>query len=115
LTQVSNWRCIAPTALARIQLRSHSIDELKIAIPAPSFPNKFSAGTSQSVRIISPMGEVRKPILSRLLLTVKPDVPFVTRKAQAPDKPLPGLIVAKTITTSATGALVMYSLDPLRT
>src|SRR5208283_2006866 len=98
-----------------MQLRSHSIDELKIAIPEPSFPNKFSAGTSQSVRTISPMGDVRKPILSRLRLTVKPGVPFATRNAQAPDKPLPGLMVANTITTSATGAFVIYNLDPLRT
>ena len=61
------------------------MDELKIAIPAPSGPSRLSAGTAQSCSAISPIGEVRKPIFSKLLLTVSPAVPASTRKAEIPD------------------------------
>ena len=98
-----------------MQLRSQVIDELKMAIPAPSGPSRFSAGTRQSSSTTSPIGEVRRPIFSRPRVTVNPGVPFSTRKAEMPASlGLPGS-TAKTSTTSETGALVMYSLVPLRT
>jgi hypothetical protein len=56
---------MAPTALARMQLRSQVIEELKIAIPDPSDPTRLAAGTKQSSSTTSPIGEVRRPILSR--------------------------------------------------
>ena len=60
---------MTPTALARMQLRSQVIEELKIAIPAPSRPSRFPAGTTQSSSTTSPIGEVRSPILSSPRLT----------------------------------------------
>ena len=36
---------MTPSALARMQERSQVIAELKIAIPAPSGPSRFAAGT----------------------------------------------------------------------
>jgi len=114
-THASSWRCMAPTALARMQLRSQVIAELKIAIPAPSAPRRLAAGTRQPSSTTSPIGEVRRPILSRPRLTVNPGVPFSTRKAEMPAiLGRPGC-AAKTSTTSETGALVMYSLVPFST
>ena len=86
-THVSSWRRIAPTVLAKRQLRSHSMDELKIDIPAPSGPSRLPAGTAQSCSVISPIGEVRRPIFSKLLLTVSPGVAASTRKAEIPNSP----------------------------
>jgi len=84
-THVSSCRRIAPTVLAKRQLRSHSMDELKIAMPAPSGPSRRSAGTTQPCRVISPIGDVRKPIFSKLPLTESPGVAASTRKAEMPD------------------------------
>src|ERR1700751_1451769 len=99
---------MAPRALAMMQLRSHAIDELKIAIPAPSGPRRFPAGTAQSASTISPIGEVRRPILSMLRVTLNPGVLLSTRKAEMPASLEVDALgcVAKTSTTSATGALV---------
>ena len=41
---------MAPTWLPKMQLRSHSIELLKILDPAPSGPNLLSAGTQQSCK-----------------------------------------------------------------
>ena len=86
-TQVSSCRRIAPTTLANRQLRSQSMDELKIAIPAPSGPSRLPAGTTQSCSVISPIGEVRRPIFSKLPLTASPGVAASTRKAEIPASP----------------------------
>ena len=48
-TQRSSWRCIVPTALARMRLRSHCMARSNTAMPAPGFPSSPSAGTSHAV------------------------------------------------------------------
>src|ERR1700683_5675484 len=103
---------MVPRALARIQLRSQDIDEVKMAIPAPSGPRRLSAGTAQSASTTSPIGAVRRPILSRLRLTVSPGVPLSTRNAEMPVSLDRLGFEAKTSTTSAIGALVVYRLGP---
>ena len=49
--------------------------------PAPTVPRTALSGTSQSSNISSAVGEPRKPILSKGLLTEKPFVPLSTRTA----------------------------------
>ena len=86
-THASSCRRIAPTTLAKMQLRSHSMDELKMAMPAPSGPSRLSTGTRQSSSAISPIGEVRRPIFSKPLLTISPGVALSTRNADRPARP----------------------------
>ena len=97
-----------------MQLRSQSIDVLKIARPAPDGPKRLSGGTSQSWKLISPIGEVRNPILWISRLTDRPGVSRSTRKAETPANPWVGSVLAKTTKMSATGAFVMKVLFPLR-
>src|SRR3989304_10524286 len=54
LIHSSNCLSIVPTQLAKIQLLSHSIEELNIKAPAPSLPSRFSSGTSQLSKTTSP-------------------------------------------------------------
>ena len=67
---------MAPRWVAKMHARSHSIAELKIAIPAPSGPSRCDSGTRQSSNTTSPIGDVRRPIFSIGLLK---DIPFVPR------------------------------------
>ena len=84
-----------------MQMRSHSIEAVKIAGPAPSLPSWLDAGTSQSSNDSSAIGEVRSPILCSLRLMLKPGVPFSTMNAEMPAGPFAGSEVANTITMSA--------------
>src|SRR5579872_4329342 len=114
LMQVSMIRCIAPRWLARIQMRSHSIDDVKTACPPNSLPSKFETGISQSCSDNSAIGEVRSPILCNFLPTVKPGVPLSTRNAVTPFGPRVGSRFANTIVTSASGALLLKVFEPFR-
>ena len=106
---------MAPSLAAMMQMRSHSMEAVKMAEPPPSLPSRFVTGTSTSTRASSAMGEVRKPILWSFLLMENPGVPLSTMKADTPAFPFEGSRLAKTITMSAMGALVMKVLLPLIT
>ena len=56
----------------RMQPRSHSIEHSKTSTPRPSRPSRFSTGTRQSSKTTSAIGDVRRPIFSRCLPTVRP-------------------------------------------
>ena len=92
-----------------------SIDELKMAIPAPSGPSRFPAGTRQSCQ--HDLAHRRGPQAHLLQAAAhgEPRRPLVDEEGgdARPAWAGPGA-TAKTSTTSATGALVMYSLVPLR-
>src|SRR5215213_3821706 len=105
---------MVPTVDARMQARSHAIEELNSAIPAPGRPSRASAGTAQSSRKTSLIGDVLSPILCSGCPRVRPGVERTTRNAHRPANPLLG-VVANTTTTSATGAFVTNVLDPLST
>jgi len=90
-------------------------EALKILGPAPSSPNRLSNGTTQSSRMTSPIGDVRRPIFSMFRLTLKPGVPLSTKKAVTPPLRLAGSTVAKTRARLATGAFVTNIFVPLRT
>ena len=98
-----------------MQLRSHSMLELKTAIPAPRLPSSAVAGTSQSSSTTSLIGEVVSPILWNGGPTVSPGESRSTRNADSPAKPAFGSVDANTTNTSATGALVMNVLAPFST
>src|SRR5580693_5658665 len=115
LMQVSMIRCIAPRWLARMQIRSHSIDDVKTACPPNSLPSKFSTRISQSCSESSATGDVRNPILCSFLPTANPGVPLSTRNAVTPFGPRLGSRFAKTIVTSAFGALLLNVFDPFST
>ena len=87
---------MAPTALAKMQLRSQTIDELKTAMPPPGSPRTASSPTSQPSRITSLIGDVRSPIFESGCPTERPRVPFSTRKPVMPAKPSERSIVANT-------------------
>src|SRR5258706_2696429 len=114
-TQISMMRCMAPRWLARMQIRSHSIEEVKTACPPNSLPSRFETGISQSCSEISAMGDVRNPILCSLRPTVRPGVPLSTRNAVTPFAPRVGSRFAKTIVTSALGALLLNVFEPFST
>jgi hypothetical protein len=96
-----------------MQLRSHSIEELKMAMPAPSGPRTFSMGTWQSSRYTSLMGEVRSPIFWMGGPVDRPGVVRSTRNAEMAENPLDRSVEAKMRNTSARGALVTKVFDPL--
>ena len=106
---------MTPTWLAMMQARSHRIEVVKISPPCPGPPSRAEAGTKQSSTKTSAMGEVRRPSLSNGLPTSRPGVPASTRNALMPNGPMPSPSRAKTMSRSATGALVMKVLRPDRT
>src|SRR6476620_8952820 len=97
-----------------MQPRSQVIDRVKSQLPAPSFPSRFSSGTSQSVKNTSAIGDVRTPIFWILRETSSPGAHFSTRKALMPDAPFALSVAAKTRITSAIGPLVTKILLPFR-
>src|SRR3989304_1207438 len=88
--QVSSCRSIAPRWLARMPVRSHSIELLKILAPAPSGPRRLASGRKQSSRMTSAIGDVRKPSFSMSRLTRNPGGPRPTRNAATPPPPRAG-------------------------
>jgi hypothetical protein len=98
-----------------MKLRSQSIDVLKIAIPEPTEPMTFSRGTSQSSKVTSLIGEVRRPILWNGSPTRTPGVLRSTTTALMPPIPVDLPVRANTTNTSATGALVMNVFAPRST
>jgi len=91
------------------------MEDVKINCPSPSLPNRFSTGISQSTKANSAMGAVRNPILCSFLLIEKPGVSLSTMNALMPAAPFDGSRLAKTITISATWALLINVFDPLIT
>ena len=87
---------MAPSLLAMMQIRSHSMDAVKMAGPDPSFPRMVDAGTVQSLSVTSHVGEVRSPILSSYRATRKPGNDGSTRNAVTPFAPAAGSVLAKT-------------------
>ncbi len=88
---------MAPTALARMQLRSQTIDELKTAMPPPGLAEDGVLRRPRSPReSTSLIGDVRSPIFESGCPTVRPRVPVSTRKPMMPAKPSERSIVANT-------------------
>src|SRR3954447_21792865 len=77
---------------------------------SPSVLRMLLAGTLQSCRWISAVGDDRQPILSSSRPTTKPGVVVSTQKAVGPLS-----VRARTLQTSAIGPLVMKIFVPLRT
>ena len=95
--------------------RSHCIDALKTAMPAPGPPSSCSASTSQSSRNSSAIGADLSPIFVSGCPTARPGVSRSTRKLQRPAKRNVRSVDAKTTKRSASGALVTNVFVPLRT
>ena len=106
---------MVPIVLARMQLRSHVIEELKITMPPPGLPSRQASPTSQPSKKSSLIGDVRRPIFESGLPTVSPGVPFSITKPVTPAKPAVRSVVAKTTKTSLSGAFVTNVLEPFRT
>ncbi len=104
-----------PSACAAMPGRDLSRTFIAVLNPVPSSPSKFSAGTWQSSKISSTVGEPRIPIFFSSFPTLKPGDVFSTAKALMPFGPLAGSVTAKTQTTSATPPCVIQILVPLRT
>src|ERR1044071_3215807 len=105
---------ILPMMGAIKQLRSHSSVSLPTAMkPASSGPSMFSSGTSQLSNDSSAVTEVRLPIFTRSLPTVKPGESRSTMNAEMPRLPACLLVEVKMINTLAIGALVMNIFEPL--
>ena len=88
-----------------------------IITPTPRFssPTMFPAGTWQSSRISSAVGEPRCPSLSSVCPTAKPANPFSITNAVIPRDPAAGSVFAYSTSVSATDPLVMNILRPLST
>ena len=104
-----------PSACAAMPGRDLSSTFIAILKPSPSSPSRLAAGTSQSAKISSTVGEPRMPIFFSSLPTVNPGVPFSTTNALTPREPAAGSVTAKTQTTSATLPLVIQIFCPLST
>ena len=63
----------------------------------------------------SPVVEPEMPIFGSSRATSKPGVPASTTNAEIPGWPAPGSVLAKTVYTCATDALVMNRFEPSRT
>ena len=101
-----------PMAIAAT--RGRVLSKVFMAVMKPSFvwyasspPRRFSAGTWQSSSTSSAVSLARSPILSSILPTEKPGVPFSTTKARCPARPSAGSMVAKTTFHDARAPLVM--------
>ena len=106
---------MVPTADARMKLRSQSMEWLKIVMPSPLAPSTADLGSRQSSKASSLIGDVWSPSLWNGEPMVRPGVSRGTRNAVSPAQPLAGSSVAKITKMSATGALVMNVLLPVRT
>ena len=111
----SSWRCIAPTALARMQLRSHSIDELKMAMPAARLPEQLRPRDRRSPsRTTSLIGDVRRPIFSSgCPIEQAGRVALDEERAQTPRSRCVRSVVANTTNTSAIGRVRDERLRPV--
>src|SRR6476661_3285739 len=102
---------IPPMEPAIITVRSQSKhSNATFHSASPSTLRMLLAGTRQSCRWISAVGDERQPILSSSRPTTKPGVLVSTQKAVGPLS-----VRASTLQTSAMGPLVMKILVPLRT
>ena len=88
---------------------------MAILKPSPSGPSMLAAGTRQSVKISSTVGEPRMPIFFSSLPTANPGVPFSTTNALMPLAPLSGSVTAKTVTMSAMLPCVIQIFVPSST
>ena len=85
-------------------------------MPRPLWPSIISAGTHASSKKSSLFCRVLSPILASGFPTVKPAVPFSTRKQEMspPKADFPSPFLANTITRPASGPLEMKTLPPDR-
>ncbi len=81
-------------ALKQTIARSRSSPDIVTATPPSSRPTRLAAGTRQSSKASSPVGEPRKPILFSFCATRKPGVSVSTMKAEMPLAPFSGEVLA---------------------
>ncbi len=110
----SSAPCEIPTACAATPGRVRSSVIIANLKPSPSRPSRFSAGTSQSVKISSAVCDPLMPIFSSMRPTEKPGKSFSTMKALIPRVPTFGSVIAKMELTCASPPFVMKRFDPLR-
>ena len=80
--------------------------------PSPSFPRRFSFGTSISSKISSETKFALMPILSKMLPTLNPFMVFSTINVLIPFAPALLSVTAKTMMMPALGPLVIKVLSP---
>ena len=104
-----------PTACAAMPMRPASSVPSAILNPCPTSPSRWAAGTRQRSKRSSAVSEARMPSLSSVLTTVKPGVPFSTRKALMPRCPAARSVCAKTRAAPASRPLVTKIFRPSST
>ena len=70
---------------------------MAIRKPSPSSPSRFPAGTRQSSKRSSPVVEPAMPIFGSRRATSKPGASDSTTKAEIPEWPASGSVLAKTV------------------
>ena len=73
-----------PSDRAAIEMRPPSSTRMASMKPSPSLPSRFSAGITQSSKIISAVSLARRPSLFSFLPGRNPFVPFSTMNAESP-------------------------------
>ena len=114
LMQVSMILCIAPRWLARMQIRSHSIDEVNTACPPNSLPSKFYTGISQSCSESSAIGEVRKSHLVQLLPHREARGSFVHQERRNSVRAARRIEIRENNRHIRVGALLLNVFEPFR-
>ena len=125
-----------PSESAAMPMRPASRVRMKLTNPCPSWPSRFSAGTSTSSMISSAVSEARQPSLSSFLPARNPfiagsdgvvadaevaspssrsEVSLVRMKELIPLVPCDGSVTAVTMKISPTLPCVMNRLVPLST
>ena len=77
-----------------VEEKYHRMSDWAFFIKSLAMPTRFSSGTSQSSRMISPVGEDRSPIFSNFLPAEYPGKLFSTTNVLSPPVPCPGSSVA---------------------
>src|SRR6266851_5188249 len=101
-----------PTAWAPMPMRPPSMVVMAILNPSPSSPSRLDAGTRQPSNRNSAVSDARMPSFSSVLTTVKPGVPFSTRKALMPRGPFVRSVWAKTRAAYASRPLLTKIFRP---
>jgi hypothetical protein len=106
---MSMHRSAMPRLMAASVRRSISRLRIMLRMPPPTVPSTFSSGTTQSSKMSSLMVLARMPIFLVFSSVEKPGKPRSTTNVVMRSSTL-----AYTMKTSASGALVMSALRPLR-